>query len=207
NVIWLATGENTNLRSATAGEGVFKSEDAGATWRRVGLERSEKIGRMAIDPRNGDVVWVAAQGPLWSAGGDRGLYKTTDGGKTWKKSLNISDNTGVTDIIMDPTNPDFLICASYQRRRHVFGFINGGPESAMYRSTDAGATWTKIRSGLPNDDMGRIGLAIAASDPNIMYAHIEAANNRGGIYRSSDHGSTWERTNPIDNGAMYYAQI
>src|SRR5215471_13095853 len=119
NVVWLATGENTNLRSAMAGEGIFKSTDAGATWRRVGLEKSEKIGRIAIDSRNSDVVWVAAQGPLWSAGGDRGLYKTTDGGQTWKAMLQISENTGVSDIVFDPRDPNVIYAASYQRRRNV----------------------------------------------------------------------------------------
>src|SRR4029079_5397776 len=137
-------GENTDLRSATAGEGGFKSTDAGSTWRRVGLERSEKIGRMAIDPRNTDVVWVAAQGPLWSAGGDRGLDKTTDGGQTWKAVLQISENTGVTDIVLDPRNPDVVYAATYQRRRHTGLLIGGGPEGAIYKSTHRGATFQTI---------------------------------------------------------------
>ena len=154
SVVWLATGENTNLRSATAGEGVFKSTDAGATWRRVGLERSEKIGRMAIDPRNTDVVWVAAQGPLWSAGGDRGLYKTTDGGQTWKAVLQISENTGVTDVVLDPRNPDVVYAAAYQRRRHAGLLIGGGPEGGIYKSTDGGATFKKL-VGRPSDRRSR----------------------------------------------------
>src|SRR5581483_6496670 len=207
STVWVGTGENNSQRSVSYGDGVYKSEDGGRTWRNVGLKDSQHIGKIVIDPRNTDTVYVAAQGPLWNSGGDRGLYKTTDGGKTWNKILNISENTGVNDIIMDPTNPDFLICSSYQRQRHVYGFVNGGPESALYRSTDAGANWTKIRSGLPNEDMGRIGLAMAPSDSNIIYAEIEAANQRGGLYRSTDHGTTWERMNNVDAGNMYYAHV
>jgi photosystem II stability/assembly factor-like uncharacterized protein len=153
------------------------------------------------------VVYVAAQGPLWGPGGDRGLYKTTDGGATWKKVLSISDNTGVTDVILDPRNPDLLLAAAYQRRRHVWTLINGGPESAVYRSTDAGKTWTKVTAGLPTLDLGRIGLAVAPSDPDVVYATVEAADDKGGIFRSSDGGQSWQRQNPFDRGAMYYGHV
>jgi photosystem II stability/assembly factor-like uncharacterized protein len=144
---------------------------------------------------------------LWGPGGDRGLFKTTDGGKTWKKVLSISDNTGVTDILLDPRRPDVLLAAAYQRRRHVWTLINGGPESALYRSTDAGATWTKLKSGLPTVDLGRIGLAQAPSNPDIVYAIIEAADKKGGIFRSSDGGVTWERRTEFDQQAQYYSQL
>lgn len=207
NVVWVGTGENNSQRSVSYGDGVYKSEDGGKSWRKVGLEKSEHIGKIVIDPRDSNVVYVAAQGPLWGPGGDRGLYKTTDGGKTWKAILTISENTGVTDIAQDPQNPDILYAASYQRRRHVWTLINGGPESAIYKSTDAGATWTKLRSGLPQAEMGRIGLAISPVDPNVVYATIEAANRQGGIYRSTDRGATWEKRNDFDTTAMYYAQI
>jgi len=135
------------------------------------------------------------------------VYKTTDGGKTWNKILNILDNTGVTDVVIDPSNPDTLYAASYQRRRHVFTLINGGPESAIYKSTDAGVTWNKLRAGLPNVDMGRIGLAVSPVDPNIVFATIEAADRRGGIFRSTDKGGSWERRSPNTAQGMYYGQI
>lgn len=206
-VVWVGTGENNSQRSVSYGDGVYRSDDGGKTWKNVGLKTSEHIGQIALDPRNSDHVYVAAQGPLWGPGGDRGLFKTTDGGKTWKNILNISENTGATDIVIDPANPDTLYTATWQRRRHVYTLINGGPESAIYKSTDAGATWNKLRGGLPNVDMGRIGLAVSSLDANLVYATVEAADNRSGIYRSTDKGGTWERRNPNIAQAMYYGQI
>jgi photosystem II stability/assembly factor-like uncharacterized protein len=208
STVWVGTGENNSQRSVSYGDGVYRSDDAGRSWKNVGLKKSEHIGKILIDPRNSDVVYVAAQGPLWGPGGDRGLYKTTDGGKTWKDILTISENTGVTDIVMDPRNPDVLYAASYQRRRHVWTLIDGGPESAIYKSTDAGATWNKVRSGLPTVDMGRIGLAVSPANPDVIYATIETGpERRGGIFRSQDRGATWERMNPFDATAMYYGVI
>ncbi|HEU5239208.1 MAG TPA: hypothetical protein VFU37_18910, partial [Pyrinomonadaceae bacterium] len=142
--VWVGTGENNSQRSVSYGNGVYRSDDGGKTWRNVGLKASEHIGRIAIDPKDSNIVYVAAQGPLWGPGGDRGLYKTTDGGKTWKQILKISENTGVTDVVIDPQNPETVYAASYQRRRHMFTLINGGPESAIYKSTDAGATWNRL---------------------------------------------------------------
>ncbi len=208
NIVWLATGENTNLRSAMSGDGVFKSTDAGATWRRVGLERSEKIGRIAIDPRNSDVVWVAAQGPLWSAGGDRGLYKTTDGGQTWRRVLDISENTGVTEVVLDPRNPDVVYAASYQRRRHAGILIGGGPEGAIYKSTDGAATFKKLTNGLPTVDLGRIALALSPQNPDIVYASITAQGNQSGFFRSADRGETWvKQSNWNTNDPQYYGEL
>ena len=207
NVLWVGTGENNSQRSVGYGDGVYKSEDGGKSFRKVGLEKSEHIGRIVIDPRDSKVVYVAAQGPLWAAGGERGLYKTTDGGKTWKAILAISENTGVTDVVLDPSNPDVVYAASWQRRRHFYTLINGGPESAIHKSTDGGATWTKLRSGLPPGDLGRIGLAVSPVDTNVVYATVEASGNLSGIFRSNDRGATWERTNPQISQAMYYAQI
>jgi photosystem II stability/assembly factor-like uncharacterized protein len=207
NVVWVGSGESNSQRSVGYGDGVYRSDDGGKSWKNMGLKKSEHIGRIAIDPRDSKVVYVAAEGPLWGPGGDRGLYKTTDGGKTWKDVLTIGENTGVVEVVLDPSDPDIVYAAAYQRRRHVFTLIDGGPESAIYKSTDAGATWNKLKSGLPTDDMGRIGLAVSPVDPNVVYATIEAANGKGGIFRSTDKGANWERRNEFDLGAMYYAQI
>src|SRR5258705_8534602 len=205
--VWVGTGENNSQRSVSYGNGVYRSDDGGKTWKNVGLKATEHIGRIAIDPKDSETVYVAAQGPLWGAGGDRGLYKTTDGGKTWKKILSISDNTGVTDVVIDPQNPSTVYAASYQRRRHMWTLINGGPESALYKSTDAGATWHKLKAGLPTTDLGRIALTISPVDSNVIYASIEAADRKGGVFRSNDRGGSWERRNEFDAGAMYYARI
>ncbi len=205
--VWVGTGENNSQRSVSYGSGLYKSDDGGRTWRNVGLRTSERIGRIALDPKDSNIVYVAAQGPLWGPGGERGLFKTTDGGKTWKNILNISENTGVTDVEIDPNDPNTIYAAAYQRRRHMWTLINGGPESAIYKSTDAGATWNKLRTGLPTVELGRIGLAISPVDSNVIYATVEAADRRGGIFRSNDRGSSWERRNEFDSTAMYYAHI
>jgi photosystem II stability/assembly factor-like uncharacterized protein len=207
SVVWVATGEGNSQRSVSYGDGVYRSDDGGKSWKNLGLKKSEHIGKIVVDPRDGKVVYVAAEGPLWGPGGDRGLYKTTDGGKTWKAALTISENTGVADVDFDPSDPDILYATAYQRRRHVFTMIDGGPESAIYKSTDAGATWNKLKSGLPTEDMGRIGVTVSPVDPNTVYATIEAANGKGGIFRSQDRGATWERRNELDSIAMYYAKI
>jgi len=207
NVVWVGTGEYNSQRAIGYGDGVYRSEDGGKRFKNMGLKKSEHIGRIVIDPRNSH-VYVAAQGPLWGPGGERGLYKTTDHGKTWAKILDISENTGITDIVMDRRNPDVLYTASYQRRRHVFTLINGGPESAIYKSTDAGKTWDKCKSGLPGGDMGRIGLTISPANPDFVYAIIEAAGNTGGFFRSTDRGATWKRMSSyISSSPQYYNRI
>jgi len=207
NVIWVGTGERNSQRSVAYGDGVYKSEDSGRSWKNVGLKLSEHIGRIVVDPTNSDVVYVAAQGPLWSAGGERGLYKTTDGGTSWTQVLAISENTGISDVVVDPRYPNVIIASSYQRRRHFFTLINGGPESAIHRSTDGGKTWTKVNTGLPSEELGRIGLAISPQNPDVVYANVEAANRRGGIYRSSDNGVTWQKMSDYTQGSMYYGDI
>ncbi len=207
NVVWVGTGENNSQRSVGFGDGVYRSEDGGRTWRNMGLRDSQHIARILIDPRNSNVVYVAAQGPLWGPGGERGLYKTTDGGRNWNKILNISENTGVTDVVMDPRDPDVLLAAAHQRRRHVWTLLHGGPESGLHRSTDGGATWSRVRLGTPADVFGRIGLAVAPSNPDIIYAQVEAANQRGGLYRSTDRGVTWERRNNFDAQGQYYSTV
>ena len=205
--VWVGTGENNSQRSVSYGNGVYRSDDGGKTWKNVGLKTSEHIGRIAIDPKDSNIVYVAAQGPLWGPGGDRGLYKTTDGGRTWKQILKISEHTGVTDVVIDPQNPETLYAAAYQRRRHMWTLIDGGPESALYKSTDAGASWNKLRAGLPTTEMGRIGLTISPVDSNVLYATVEAADRKGGVFRSNDRGGSWERRNEFDAGAMYYSRI
>jgi photosystem II stability/assembly factor-like uncharacterized protein len=207
NTVWVGTGENNSQRSVGYGDGVYKSIDGGRSWTNVGLGKSEHIGKILIDPRDSDIVYVAAQGPLWGPGGDRGLYKTSDGGKSWAKILNISDDTGVTDVVQDPNHPEILVAASYQRRRHVFTLVDGGPESAIHRSTDGGKTWTKVRGGLPSGGLGRIGLAMAPSDPETIYTIIEASEGQGGIFRSRDRGISWQKQNAFDSQAQYYAHI
>lgn len=207
NVVWIGTGEYNSQRAIGYGDGVYRSEDGGKSWKNTGLKKSEHIGRIIIDPRNSH-IYAAAQGPLWGPGGDRGLYKTTDDGKTWKKILEISKNTGVTDIVMDPRNPDILYAASYQRRRRVFTLINGGPEAAIYKSTDAGETWEKLTSGLPKGDIGRMGLTISPANPDVVYAIIEAAGDTGGFFRSTNRGATWKRMSKyVSRSPQYYNRI
>jgi photosystem II stability/assembly factor-like uncharacterized protein len=193
NVIWLGTGENNNQRSVGFGDGVYKSTDAGKTWKRMGLENSEHIQNVVIDPRNSRVVYVSAIGPLWSSGGDRGVYKTTDGGATWKAVLTISPDTGVTDIVIDPKKPDVLYAAALQRRRAVGQLIGGGPESGIYKTTNAGGTWTRLTKGLPTVEMGRVGMALNPKNPNTIYALVTAQKDQGGFFRSDDAGASWTR--------------
>ncbi|MDH4000758.1 MAG: hypothetical protein OEU52_05750, partial [Xanthomonadales bacterium] len=157
DVVWVGTGENVSGRHVGWGDGVYKSLDAGKSWTPMGLEKSEHIGKILVDPRDGNVVYVASEGPLWAAGGDRGLFKTTDGGASWQKVLDIDENTGVTDIEFHPSNPDVIYAAAYQRRRHVWGFMAGGPNGGIYKSSDAGVSWKKLTSGLPEGDIGKIG--------------------------------------------------
>ncbi len=207
-VVWVGTGENNSQRSVGYGDGVYKSIDGGKNWESMGLKNSEHIGKILIDPRDANVVYVAAQGPLWNSGGDRGLFKSTDGGRTWRHSLKISDNTGVSDVVMDMENPDILFAAAYQRRRHVWTLIDGGPESAIYKSTDAGQTWTKLTNGLPKGDIGRIGLAISPVNHKVIYAIIEAADDESGFYRSTDGGGNWEKmSNYVSQSPQYYQEI
>jgi photosystem II stability/assembly factor-like uncharacterized protein len=206
-VVWAGTGENNHQRSLGYGNGVYRSNDGGKSWNNMGLKDSRQIGKIVVDPRNSSVVFVAAEGSVWGPGGDRGLYKTTDGGKTWKKVLEISENTGVNNILTDPRNPDVMYASSEQRRRHVFTKIGGGPETAIYKSTNGGETWDKLTSGLPGSDMGGIGMAISPVNPDIVYAIIEAANNEGGFYRSTDRGASWQKMSDHVAQGQYYNEI
>ncbi len=207
NVVWVGTGERNSQRSLGYGDGVYKSIDGGKSWKNMGLKDSRQIGSIYVDPRNSNVVYVGAEGSVWGPGGDRGLYKTTDGGKTWKKILEISENTGVKYVIADPRNPDVLYATAEQRRRHVFTKIGGGPETAIYKSANAGETWDKLESGLPKADMGGIGLAISPVNPDILYAIIEAADDASGFYRTTDRGASWQKMSDHVAQGQYYNRI
>jgi photosystem II stability/assembly factor-like uncharacterized protein len=207
NTVWVGTGEANNQRSVGWGDGLYRSDDGGRSWRNVGLKDSQHIGRIVIDPRDSKVVYVAAYGPLWSAGGDRGLYKTTDGGTTWNKILNISEHTGISDVVMDPTNPDVLLASAHQRRRHTWTLIHGGPESGLHKSTDGGATWRRLRTGLPGGDVGRIVPAASPARKGLVYAKVESADNPVALYVSHDFGETWERRANVQAQPMYYENI
>ncbi|MDA8016708.1 MAG: glycosyl hydrolase [Thermoanaerobaculia bacterium] len=210
DVVWVGTGENVSGRHVGWGDGVYKSADGGQTWQHMGLEQSEHIGDIVVDPRDGDVVYVAAEGPLWASGGERGLFKTTDGGASWERLLEIDDDTGVTDLEMDPRNPDVLYAATYQRRRHVWSHLAGGPGSGVHKSEDGGRTWQRLSVGLPSGDMGKIGLALSPADPDVLYATIEASEEERGFYRSTDAGGSWQKRNSyISNGTgpHYYQEI
>jgi len=207
NVLWVGTGENNNQRVVGYGDGVYKSEDGGASFKKMGLEKSEHVGMIAVDPRCSDVVYVAAYGPLWSSGGDRGLYKTIDGGSNWEKILEISENTGVNEVHLDPRNPDVIYATSHQRRRRQWTYLGGGPESGIHKSTDAGKTWKKINKGLPGVDKGRIGMDISPANPEILYAVVEAKSGQGGFYRSTNRGASWQKMSSSVSSGNYYQEL
>ncbi|MCX6275305.1 MAG: glycosyl hydrolase [Bacteroidetes bacterium] len=207
NVVWVGSGENNNQRSVSYGDGVYKSEDGGKSWKNMGLKNSEHTGMIAIDPKNSNTVYVAAYGPLWNPGGDRGIYKTTDGGKTWKQILYVSENTGFNEIHIDPRNSNVLYATSHQRRRQVYTYISGGPESNIFKSTDGGTTWDTLKAGLPDVDKGRIGLAISPVNPDYIYAIIEAADKKGGVFRSTNRGASWDKMSDNVTAGNYYQEI
>jgi BNR/Asp-box repeat. len=204
-IVWVGTGESNNQRSSSWGDGVYKSENGGRTWTNMGLKTSQHIGRIVVHPTNPNIVYVAAVGPLWTDGGERGLYKTVDGGKTWKAVLTISPRTGVTDVAMDPTDPNIMYAAAFQRQRKAYSFVGGGPESGIYKSIDAGETWTKLTEGLPKGDIGRIGLDISRSQPRTIYATLETKTPE--VYRSDDYGASWRKTGTYFEYPWYMSQI
>ena len=206
-VVWAGTGENNSQRALGYGDGVYKTIDGGKSWKNMGLKDSRQIGGIVIDPRNSNIIFVAADGSVWGPGGDRGLFKSIDGGKTWKKVLEISVNTGVKNIVYDPRNPDVMYATSEQRRRHVFTKIGGGPETSVYKSTDAGETWDKIINGLPKVDMGGIGIAISPVNPDVLYLVLEAADNKGGFFRSTNRGAVWEKMNDYTAQGQYFNKL
>lgn len=210
DVLWVGTGENVSGRHVGWGDGVYRSRDGGKTWQCMGLKKTEHIGRILIDPRDSNTVYVAAPGPLWTPGGERGLYKTTDGGESWHFVLKIDELTGITGIAFAPDDPDTIYAAAYQRQRKIWALIDGGPGSGIHKSTDGGATWRHIKTGLPKADMGKIGLAVSPANPNIVYATIEANDEEKGFYRSLDRGESWEKRNEYISGGTgphYYQEI
>jgi photosystem II stability/assembly factor-like uncharacterized protein len=207
NTIWVGSGENNNQRSVAYGDGVYKSEDGGKSWKNVGLKNSEHIGRIAVHPTDGNTVFVAAYGPLWSKGGDRGIYKTVDGGKTWKQVLFVSENTGFNEVYFDPKRPNILYATAHQRRRHEWTYLSGGPESAIYKSEDGGETWNKLTNGLPSGDKGRIGLTISSVNSDILYAIVEGNENDKGVYKSTNRGASWEKQSNHSTSGNYYSEI
>ncbi len=206
NVVWVGTGENNNQNNVIYGDGVYKSEDGGKSWTNTGLKESRQIGGIVVDPNDGNIVYVAAYGPSRVSGGDRGIFKTTDGGKTWSNVLFVSKYTGAFEIHMDPRYSNILYASMHQRMRNLYTGVYGGPESAIYRSTDSGATWDKMKKGLPGADMGRIGLAISPVNPDVLYAIIEAAEKDGGVYKSTDRGVSWSKQSSYVSSYAFYFQ-
>ncbi|GAA4277977.1 VPS10 domain-containing protein [Aquimarina mytili] len=210
NIIWVGTGENVGGRHVGYGDGIYRSADGGASWENMGLKTSEHISKIIVHPDNSNVIWAAVQGPLWKKGGERGLYKSSDGGKTWKKTLGDDQWIGVTDLIVDPRNSDRLYAATWQRHRTVAAYMGGGPGSGIHLSTDGGETWSALKNGLPKSQMGKIGLAISPQNPDIIYAAIELDRRTGGVYRSADRGTTWHKRSDAVAGATgphYYQEL
>ena len=207
NTVWVGSGENNNQRSVAYGDGVYKSNDGGTSWKNMGLKLSEHISQIIVDPKDPNTIYVGAYGPVWSEGGERGVYKSTDGGLTWNCVKTISSYTGCNDLIMDPRDNKTLYAAFHQRMRKVFTYIGGGPESGLYKSTDAGATWVKLEGGLPTGDIGRIGIDISPVNPDIVYAVVEAKEGKGGIYRTANRGASWEKRSGTFTSGNYYQEL
>ena len=208
--IWLGTGENVGGRHVGIGHGVYHSKDGGKSWKDMGLKKSEHISKIIVHPEDPNTLWVASQGPLWSPGGERGLFKTTDGGKTWKNTLEINEWTGVTDLVIDPTNPDILYAASWQKHRNVAALIGGGPGTSLYKSVNGGDSWSKIDKGLPGSNKGKIGLAISPMQPNVLYAAVELDKRAGAVYRSENSGGSWSKMSDTVSGGTgphYYQEL
>ena len=217
NIVWVGTGDRANRQSVSWGDGIYKSTDAGKTWTNLGLRTSKHIARIVLHPSNPDIAHVAAQGSVWGAGGERGVYRTRDGGRTWERTLFVDDETGATDVAIDPSDPSVLYAATYQRRRSAFGFDGGGPGSALWKSTDGGSTWAKVTgNGLPAGEYGRIGISVYRKNSNVLVVSIEQGvrynastayiQRRGGLYRSDNKGASWTFLSDWNPRPMYASQ-
>ncbi|CAL2083148.1 VPS10 domain-containing protein [Tenacibaculum sp. 190524A05c] len=209
-IVWVGTGENNGGRHIGYGDGIYKSEDGGKSWKNMGLKKSEHLSKIIIHPKNSNIMWVASQGPLWSKGGERGVYKSLDGGKTWNRTLGDAEWVGATDLLIDPRNPDVLYAATWQRQRTVAGYLGGGPGTAIHKSIDGGTTWTKLSKGLPGSNMGKIGLAISPQQPDVIYAAIELDRRTGGVYKSENKGGSWKKMSDAVSGGTgphYYQEL
>jgi len=208
--IWVGSGENISGRHVGYGDGVYRSRDGGQTWQNLGLPQSEHIGRVLVHPADPQVIFVAAQGPLWSAGGERGLYLSTDDGQSWEKVLGGGEYTGVSEVLFDPFDASIMYATTWQRFRDVAALMDGGPESGLHKSTDGGRTWRKLTTGLPTEDMGKVGLAASPQREGVLYAAIELGARKGGFWRSNDGGESWEkRSDKVARGTgpHYYTEI
>lgn len=210
NIIWIGTGEDLGGRHFGYGDGVYRSEDGGKNWKNMGLKDSEHVSKIIVHPKDSNIIWVASQGPLWSKGGQRGVYKSTDAGKNWKLVLSSNEWTGATELVLDPRNPDRIYAALWQRHRTIAAYMGGGPGTGIHRSEDGGTTWTELKSGLPSSNMGKIGLDISKQQPDILYAAIELDRRKGGVYKSLDRGATWAKQSDAVSGATgphYYQEL
>ena len=210
STIWLGTGENVGGRHAGFGDGVYVSHNDGKSWKNMGLENSEHISKIIVHPENSDIVWVASQGPLWSKGGDRGVYKTINGGKSWKRTLGDAAWVGATDMLIDPTNSDVLYAATWQRHRTVAGYLGGGPGSGLHKSIDGGETWKPLKNGIPKSNLGKTGLAMSPFNSKVIYAAIELDRTKGGVYMTTNGGESWVKQSDAvagGTGPHYYQEI
>ncbi len=210
DVIWVGSGENVGGRHVGYGDGIYKSENGGDSWENMGLGASEHLSKIIIHPHNSDIIWVASQGPLWSKGGERGIFKSNDGGESWIQTLGDKEWIGATDILIDPRDPDLLYAATWQRHRTVAGYMGGGPGSAIYKSKDGGESWKKINNGLPNSNLGKIGLAISPQNPDVIYAAIELDRRKGGVFKSDNKGLSWKKMSDAvagGTGPHYYQEL
>ena len=210
NIIWVGTGENVGGRHVAYGDGIYKSEDGGESWKNMGLKKSEHLSKIIIHPKNSNIIWVASQGPLWSKGGERGVYKSNDGGKSWIQTLGDNEWIGATDLLIDPRDPNLLYAATWQRHRTIAGYLGGGPGTAIYKSNNGGEDWIKLKSGLPKSNMGKIGLVLSPQNPDIIYAAIELDRRTGGVYKSENQGAKWTKMSDAvagGTGPHYYQEL
>jgi len=210
HTIWVGTGENVGGRHAGFGDGIYVSHDDGLSWKNMGLKNSEHLSKIIVHPENSDIIWVASQGPLWSKGGDRGVYKSIDGGKNWKRTLGDNEWVGATDMLIDPNNPNILYAATWQRQRTVAAYLGGGPGSGLHKSTDGGNTWKKLSKGIPKSNLGKTGLTMSPFNSDVIYAAIEVDRKKGGVYMSTNRGESWTKQSDAVSGGTgphYYQEL